>query len=407
LKIAQAALTYARHAQSGRFEPSRISALVTPVREIPEPAAILDTLATAGDANAALAGFNPPHAGYKALKAQLSGGGERASSRPIAPIASGPVLKPGGRDVRVPAMRTRFGVTRPAADDTVYDPALVEAVKAFQDASGLTPDGVFGPATLAAVNRGAGGPSTSTRADIIANMERWRWLPRDLGGAYVMVNIPEFVARIFKDGKPIHEARVVVGKPETPTPLLTRDMQYVVVNPAWNIPPSIARNEMMPLYRSDPSALARRGIQVVRSRGGGVSFRQAPGERNALGRIKFMFPNDHAVYLHDTPSRSLFSNPRRAYSHGCVRVNEPLRFGEVIFNLGLPGDGWSQARIGRMFGASERYINLKQRFPVHIVYFTTFVDEAGRLVTREDLYGTNARVKAQLDLNGKQRLATR
>ena len=404
LKVAQAALTYARHAQSGRFEPSRISGMVTPVREIPDPAAILATLSGAPDANAALAAFNPPHAGYKALKAQLGGSADRTTPA-IAPVPAGPVLKPGARDARVPALRARFGVTDPKADSQLYDPVVVEAVKAFQESVGIAADGVFGPGTLEAANRGTGGPSTSTRADIIANMERWRWLPRDLGAVHVMVNIPEFMVRIVQDGKPIHETRVIVGKPETPTPLLTREMQYVVVNPAWNVPPGIARNEMMPLLRSNPGALARRGIQVVSNRGGGYSFRQAPGERNALGRIKFMFPNDHSVYLHDTPSRGLFVNDRRAYSHGCVRVNEPLKFGEVIFNLGLPGDGWSQGRISKMFGSSERYINLKQRFPVHIVYFNVFVDPNGKLVTREDLYGINAKVKSTLDLDDKRRLA--
>lgn len=404
-QIAAAALLYARHAQAGRFDPARISSLVTPVREIPDPAAVLATLAATPDVNAALAAFNPPHAGYKALKAQLAAASGRTTP-PVAVIPGGPQLKPGGRDARVPTLRTRFGIAASPADEQVYDPALVEAVKAFQDSSNIKPTGIIGAATVDALNKGAGGAATSTRADIIANMERWRWLPRDLGATYVMVNIPEYLVRVISEGKKVHETRVVVGKPETPTPLLTRDMQYVVVNPAWNIPPSIARNEMMPLLRNNPGALSSRGIQVVRNGSGGYSFRQAPGERNALGRIKFMFPNDHSVYLHDTPSRTLFANDRRAYSHGCVRVHEPLKFGEVIFGLGMPGDtSWTQNRIAKMFGSSERYINLKQRFPVHLVYFNVLMDDAGRLVVREDLYGINAQTKAILGLEGKRRVA--
>ncbi|MDI4666992.1 L,D-transpeptidase family protein, partial [Xanthobacter autotrophicus] len=403
LKVAVAALTYARHAQAGRFDPSRISSLVTPVREIPDPAAVLARVAYAPDANAALAGFNPSHAGYRALKAHLARVTGHAPG--VVAIPAGPQIRPGASDPRIPALRTRLGVTGRANDDFAYDPALVDAVKAFQEAANIKPTGIIGPSTLAALNAGASPGGGSLKADVIANMERWRWLPRDLGESYVMVNIPEFLVRIYQSGHEIHETRVVVGKPETPTPLLSREMQYIVVNPAWNIPPSIARNEMMPLLRSDPSALSRRGIQVVRNGSGGYSFRQVPSERNALGRIKFMFPNDHSVYLHDTPSKALFQNDRRAYSHGCVRVYEPLKFGEVIFNLGLPNDNWTQARIGKMFGSSERYVNLKQRFPVHIVYFNVVVDDAGRLAAREDLYGINAQTKTLLGLAGRQRIA--
>ncbi|MCG5234914.1 L,D-transpeptidase family protein [Xanthobacter oligotrophicus] len=403
LKLAVAALTYARHAQAGRFDPGRISALVTPVREIPDPTAVLAKVAYAPDANAALAAFNPTHAGYRALKAQLA----RVTGQTpgVVAVPPGAQIRPGASDPRIPTLRTRLGITGRAADDNAYDPALVDAVKAFQEASKIKPTGIVGPSTIAALNAGATPGGGSLKSDVIANMERWRWLPRDLGESYVMVNIPEFLVRIYQSGHEIHETRVVVGKPETPTPLLSREMQYIVVNPAWNIPPSIARNEMMPLLRSDPSALARRGIEVVRNGSGGYSFRQVPSERNALGRIKFMFPNDHSVYLHDTPSKALFQNDRRAYSHGCVRVYEPLKFGEVIFNLGLPNDHWTQARIGKMFGSSERYVNLKQRFPVHIVYFNVVVDDAGRLAVREDLYGINAETKALLGLNGKQRIA--
>ncbi|MFG1416179.1 L,D-transpeptidase family protein [Xanthobacter sp. V0B-10] len=402
LRLAVAALTYARHAQAGRFEPSRISALVTPTREIPDPGAVLAALSQAGDVNAALAAFNPPHAGYKALKAKLA---ESARPRTTAQVVipSGGLLKPGDSDPRVPALRTRLGLSGMPGDLT-YDDALVGAVKAFQDTVRLKPTGVVGATTVAALNRGApAAPGVEAKADIIANMERWRWLPRDLGAYYVWVNIPEYVARVHEGEKVIHETRIVVGKKETPTPLLSQDMRYAVVNPAWNIPPSIARNEMMPLLRSDPEALSRRGIEVVRNGSGGYTFRQSPGERNALGRIKFMFPNDHSVYLHDTPSKTLFAREQRAFSHGCMRVQDPLEFGEVLFNIGLPGESWTAQRIGKMFGGKERYVTLKQRIPVHVVYFTTFVNDAGRLETHEDIYGINAEVKSRLGLDAAKR----
>ncbi len=403
LDLARAALAYARDAQAGRFNPIRISELVTPTREIPAPLAVLEALAAAPDADAALEAYNPPHPGYKALKAKLAETAGQTTPVIVA-IPAGPLLKPGATDARVPALRTRLGLTG-AADDHSYDPALVAAVKAFQEASGSTPDGVIGSGTLASLNREAGQGGGTLTADIIANMERWRWLPRDLGEKRVMVNIPEYLVRIFDGPSEVYETRVVVGKPETPTPLLSHEMEYVVVNPAWNIPPSIAKKEMMPLLRSNPGALARQGIEAKRNRDGSYSFRQPPGERNALGRIKFMFPNDHAVYLHDTPSRSLFANARRAYSHGCMRVQDPLKFGEVVFQMGLPDDGWTEKRIGKLLGGSERYINLKDRLPVHVTYFTTVVDEQGKVRVLEDIYGINARVKALLGLSGQRRVA--
>ncbi|HSI40680.1 MAG TPA: L,D-transpeptidase family protein [Xanthobacteraceae bacterium] len=413
LRIAAAALLYARHVQAGRFDPTRISAAVTPERTLPEPAAVLAALAQAGDPRAVLAAYAPQYPGYQALRGKLAG--LRAEAGAVAPVAVPPgrVLRPGMSDARVPLLRVRLGVTGPA-DSLSYDHDLVEAVKQFQTKIGQPSNGVVGAGVVAALNDNG----ERRLADVIANMERWRWLPHDVASRYVFVNIPEFLVRIVKDGSVIHQTKVVVGKPDSPTPLLSHDMEYVVFNPYWNVPPGIARNEMLPKLAANPYALAEQGIEVVRngkavdpgsidwSRGTrGYSFRQPPGERNALGRIKFMFPNKHSVYLHDTPSRALFANERRAYSHGCVRVFEPLKFGEVIFSLGMPDDPWSQQRISKQLGGKERYVNLKQRFPVHIAYFTTFVNDAGDLVTREDLYGINAQTRLMLGLDGARRVA--
>ncbi|OYW35614.1 MAG: hypothetical protein B7Z45_06500, partial [Azorhizobium sp. 12-66-6] len=414
LKLAASALLYARHAQAGRFDPSvRISAMVTPSRTFPDPLAVLSNLSQVADAGAALGAYNPPHRGYQLLKAKLADA-RRAPATPPVRISGGPTLRPGEVDARVPALRARLGRSG-GHTSRIYDGDLAEAVRAFQVANGLEADGVIGASTLDALNRWS--DSGDRSADIIANMERWRWLPRDLGTRHVMVNIPEYMVRVYDDGLDVFDTRVVVGKPESPTPLLTKDMTYVVVNPYWNIPPTIARKEMLPNLQRDPYFLTRQGMEIVRNGRvvdpatvnwtaglGGYSFRQPPGERNALGRIKFMFPNDHSVYLHDTPSRRLFANDRRAYSHGCIRVQDPLAFGEVVFNLGMDG-GWSEARIEKMLGGAERYITLKQKIPVHLVYFTTFVDEQGRLKAREDLYGINEKVKAILGLGTPSPLA--
>lgn len=419
IRLAAATLTYARHVQSGRFDPKTISRDVDPSPTVPDPAAVLALVTQAPDARAGFAGFAPQYEAYRALKEQLAKLRAQAPAVAHAPLPPGPSLRPGESDPRVPLLRVRLGI-KAAGDagmaDEVYDDALVQAVRDFQRLSGLATDGIVGRGTLAALNDAGADPVP----DIIANMERWRWVPHEVAPVYVMVNIPDFTVRVVENEQTVHETRVVVGKPETPTPIMSETMQYVVFNPSWHVPPSIIRNEMLPKLRADPYALQRQGIDVVRngrvidpgmvdwSRGAqGFAFRQEPGERNALGRMKFMFPNKHSVYLHDTPSRALFARDRRAFSHGCVRVHEPLAFAEVLFSLGLPKEGWSEQRISRLLGGREKSLPLKNKFPVHLVYFNTFVDAEGRLVTREDLYGINADTKAKLGLDGMRQLADR
>src|SRR3954454_9058502 len=224
--------------------------------------------------------------------------------------------------------------------------------------------------------------------DILANMERWRWLPADLGTRHIWVNVPEYRLRVLDHGRLMHEARVIVGKPDTPTPLFSEMMDHAIVNPSWNVPPSIFKNE----FYSDPAYAASRGYQVVRTKDG-IRIRQPPGERNALGFIKFMFPNQHAVYLHDTPSRNLFGAERRAFSHGCVRLDQPFRFGQIAL-----GDERTEPRLRSLIGGGERTIRLPQRIPVHLTYFTTFIDEKGELRQIADLYGVNNKVRVALGL---------
>ncbi|MCK0208060.1 L,D-transpeptidase family protein [Starkeya koreensis] len=415
LRLAATTLLYARHAQSGRFNPATISKDVDPSPTVPDPAGVLASVSGQPNPRAAFAAFAPQYDEYRLLKQQLARLMAEGQVAGHAPIPPGPLLRPGESDPRVPLLRARLGIGG-APEDEIYDSLLVEAVRDFQRLSGQNADGIVGRATIGALN-GSGGDQIP---EIIANMERWRWVPHDVAPIYVMVNIPEFMVRAVVNEQTVHETRVVVGKPETPTPLLSETMQYAVFNPSWNVPPSIIRNEMLPKLMSDPYALERQGIDVVRngrivdpgsvdwSRGAqGYAFRQEPGERNALGRMKFMFPNKHAVYLHDTPSRALFARERRAFSHGCVRVHEPLAFAEVLFSLGLPGEGWTQPRIGKLIGGNEKSVPLKRRFPVHLVYFTTYVDADGRLVTREDLYGINAATKTILGLDGTRRVADR
>jgi L,D-transpeptidase YcbB len=227
---------------------------------------------------------------------------------------------------------------------------------------------------------------------IIANMERWRWLPRNLGATHVIVDVPAYALAVFNDRKEIWRTKIVVGKPNLATPLLSETMKYLTINPTWNVPPSIIRNEYLPALERDPNALERIGLKVARNHDGSLRVYQPPGERNALGRIRFNFPNVFLVYQHDTPQKNFFARDTRALSHGCMRVQNPEKYAELLLSLSQPEDGFTIRRIGAMYGDEERTINLKRPIPVHVTYQTAVVDDAGHLKTREDIYGLDAAI---------------
>jgi murein L,D-transpeptidase YcbB/YkuD len=232
------------------------------------------------------------------------------------------------------------------------------------------------------------------KVDLIsANMERWRWMPRDLGTAYVVVNIPQYTLQLMNDGKPVWATKIVVGKPgDMSTPLLSETMKYLTINPTWNVPSSIIRNEYLPALQRDSGALERAGLKLARNHDGSVRIYQPPGPKNALGRIRFNFPNPFLVYQHDTPSKALFAQDKRALSHGCMRVQNPEKYAEALLSVSQLAEGVTAARIRDLYGDEERTINLKRPIPVHITYQTASVDDAGALVTREDIYGLDAAI---------------
>jgi L,D-transpeptidase YcbB len=213
----------------------------------------------------------------------------------------------------------------------------------------------------------------------------------------VMVNIPEYILRVVDHGSLAWSTRVVVGQPgEKATPLLTETMKYITVNPTWNVPPSIINNEYLPAYAQDPTVLDRMGLKMERNRDGTVHIYQPPGAGNALGRIRFNFPNKFSVYQHDTPDKYMFAHDKRAYSHGCMRVQNPDKYAEVLLHIANPKDGYTAERIRNMYGTGERDIQLQYQIPVHLTYQTASVDENGHLVIREDIYGRDARLLAAL-----------
>jgi murein L,D-transpeptidase YcbB/YkuD len=286
----------------------------------------------------------------------------------------------------------------------------VDAVKAFQSGNGLKPDGIVGPSTLFVMN---GRSRDEQIASIVANLERWRWMPRDLGPFYVMVNVPEYTLRVVDDGNVVHETRVVVGKPTNPTPFFSSEISYLIVNPYWHVPTSIISKEMLPEIRSDPYGyFARQGYEVFLRYNGkfrqvdprwvnwyvvnprDLQIRQVPGDDNALGRIKFMFPNQYSVYLHDTPSKSFFLRDKRDLSHGCVRVQNPLDFADSLLKVASPD--WNSKRLEKLFGGAERRVNLKTHVPVHLAYFTEWVDPDGTLQHFDDIYGYDSELSRVL-----------
>ncbi|MDD7911860.1 L,D-transpeptidase family protein [Pseudovibrio exalbescens] len=408
--LTQSVLTYAEDAQSGRVVPGNISKSISVEPSRPDPVMALENIHRTTLTAQVMAAFNPPHAGYQALKQQLKLlRAQQHEEREVVVVPEGKLLKLGSTGKRVSLLRQRLEVSALLPEDEErFTSELKEAVKTFQRENGLNDDGVVGPRTLLAINATVSGNPIH---DVIANMERWRWLPRDLGETHLMVNIPEFMVRLQRDQHTLHETRVVVGKKKHMTPIFSDVMNHVIVNPYWNVPYSIASKEILPELRRNPQAYLMRGNYEILSRGkvvdpsrvnwDGVTFkqlriRQRPGTGNALGDIKFMFPNRHNVYLHDTPSKSLFRRSARAFSHGCVRVQNPFEFADALMaqQPSLTGH-----KIRSMLGGKQKQVNLEKTIPIHITYFTAFVDENGNLQRRPDVYGHNDKTIEALGLS--------
>ena len=395
ISLTASVIAYAHHAQIGRVHWSRVSGDIFYDRSAPDPGDVLATMAQAKDAGEALDAYEPHAEAYLALKAKLAEvrPGQGGSDKPR--ISNGRSLKIGMHDERVPLLRLRLGV---ASQEATYDKELAEAVRKFQERHGLKPTGTLDPATVEALN----GRQSDRQIDIIiANMERWRWIPHDFGNTYVIVNLPDYTLRVIHQGKQVWMTKIVAGKPATPTPIMSAQMKSITVNPTWNVPDSIASSEYLPLLQQDPTILQRMGLQVSYNPDGSIHLSQPPGEQNALGQIRFNFPNKFLVYQHDSNQKYLFANEKRADSHGCMRVQDPVKYAEVLLSMVRPGEGYTQDRIRRMFGAYEADIQFPTFIPVHLTYQTAFVDDQGKLEFREDIYGRDQALLAIL--NGTER----
>jgi len=378
LKLTQAVLTFARHLQAGRFPYARLSHNIQLPQTPPEPAAILARMVDAGDAGKVLDEFAPPHAAYQKLKAKLAEMRAK-SSGPRVEIADGPLLKLNPKapvqDARVPLLREKLGLSGEASD-LAYDAALAAAVRKFQQANELPATGSLDARTVKALNA----PVKDRQIDlVIANMERWRWYPRDLGADHVIVNQPDFMLKVIHNGSQVWTTKIVIGDPAAnkQTPLLSETMKSITVNPTWNVPPSIIYNDYMPALARDPTVLARMGLIVSYGPDGSLHVSQPPGGASVLGRLRFNFPNRFLVYQHDTNEKFMFAHQVRAYSHGCMRVQDPAKYADVLLNLARPSEHWTVERVTRMFGAGEQDIH-----------------DASKLQTRRDVYNIDDRLIA-------------
>jgi murein L,D-transpeptidase YcbB/YkuD len=325
----------------------------------------------------------PPYTGYDALRGALATYRGIAQRGGWGVIADGPDLKPGEHDPRVAALRARLAAedtTISATGPSVMDPALVQALMRAQKRFGLEPSGVLGKQTLAALNT----PVSERVGQIIANMERWRWLPAELPADRIQVNIAAAVLTVFHNDTPTLSMRAVTGRPDDETPMLQSVIHSVVFNPPWNVPSTIATKELWPKERAHPGYFARNDFIVIRSPDGGTRLQQKAGDKAALGHVKFDFANKYGVYLHDTPSHGAFGHYARMVSHGCVRLEHPVVLAKAVFD----GDAkWTPETIDSTIdGGDTVRASLDHPISVFLLYWTAYVGPDGAANFRSDPY---------------------
>ena len=413
ISLSNAAILYGQHLRAGRVEPNKINRELVLYPDQISAQGMLSNLADEANAAENLALLAPPTDRYRRLKSLLQslrivqGGGGWVT------IPEGEVIKENDEDPRIAVLRKRLeqsgDLPQGAHTGNKLDGNLFRALRYFQYRTGLETDGALGPATRAELN-----VSVDERIQQVElNLERRRWMQADFGERYIFVNLADQVLKLVDKGKTVHAALVQVGLPFHATPVFTDEMEYLDFNPYWNVPYSIATKEYLPKLKQNPYALASKKIRVLK--GGSsidpgavpwtsysrakfpVRLRQDPGPDNALGRVKFMFPNKYSIYIHDTPSKSKFANASRYFSHGCVRVRDPFALAEKILGF----QGVSRAKIDSIVrSAKNTKVSLKQKIPVHIAYLTAWVNKDGSIHYRRDIYGRDKILAAALKKSG-------
>ena len=415
LLCTDAFLLYGAHLVGGRVDPVQVVPTWNLDRQQQNLVAHLRTALQGGTIRATLWALRPPQPEYAAFRRALARYRAHADEGGWPTVPEGPTLQERARDERVPRLRRHLRVTgdltagRPP-DPRLFDAGLRRAVARFQERHGLAIDGVVGPATRAALNV----PVADRLQQIEVNLERWRWMPRSLGDPHVLVNVADFWLRVVEGDRHALQMRVVVGTQYRQTPIFSDEISYLVFNPYWHVPRRIAVEDKLPDFRRNPALVSRLGFEVLDGWGADATavdpatiawdrlstshfpyrLRQKPGPTNALGQVKFMLPNSYNVYLHDTPTRSLFDETERPFSSGCIRVEHPVDL--ALYLLG-PNGGWTRERIDEVLtGDTERAVVLRRKVPVHLLYWTAWMEDADTVHFRKDVYGRDGAVARAL-----------
>jgi L,D-transpeptidase YcbB len=417
LLLTDAFLLFGSHLMHGRLDPVSVEPAWTASRNGVDLGGILLASLRPGGVRGALGSLRPSGDRYDVLRETLARYREIAEAGGWGTVPSGPTLDPGMEDPRVRALRDRLEASgdllsgiRSSADPELYDDLLAEAVRGFQRRHGLDPDARVGSATVRALNVSAAQRSEQ----LLVNLERWRWLPRDMGNRYVLVNIAGYSVHVVAGGEEVMRLRAIVGTNYRRTPVFSARMTYLALAPYWNVPPGIAANDQLPRIREDPGYVARQNMVLFDNATNrrvdphavnwsgmtGAQFnrlyrlRQEPGPNNALGNVKFMFPNQHNVYLHDTPARELFDRVTRTFSSGCIRVERAMELAEFLLS---DDPEWTRERLDQTVRQGrERAVTLPRPVPVHVQYWTGWVEPDGTIQFREDVYDRDERVSAAL-----------
>ncbi len=391
LLLTEAMMRYGRGLLQGRINPRSVHAgWSLPLRE-KDLVSLLEGGLREGRVAALWSGLSPTNPAYARLQQALVHYRGLAARGGWPLLPDGPALRLEDEGARVTVLREQLRILGdlPAHDTTgsdVFDARLDEAVQAFQQRHGLDVDGIVGRETQAALNV----PVAARIRQIERTLERLRWLPDDLGPRYLLINIAGYNLWVIEEGRPVLTMRVIVGTPRTPTPVFSTRLTEVVLAPYWNVPASIARNEILPRVRRDPGYLARNHMRLLP----GGRIRQDPGPANALGRLKFIITNPYGVGLHDTPDRHLFQESTCAFSHGCMRAQHPLDLAAYVLR---DDTTWTREKMEATIERwKETRIPVADPLPVHVLYWTAWVDEEGPVQFRPDVYGHDARLEQLL-----------
>lgn len=414
LQITAAALRYANHARGGRIlnPTEQLSSYIDRKPQLKDPTVVLNKLVVAPDPSSVLHGLHPRHPQFEQLRQKYLALKAAADKPGVVRIPSGALLREGVTHPHVALLRKRLEIADVAPehgtpfDPELFDETVLEAVKAYQREAGISVDGLVGNGTRRALNDIA----VPDPAKILANMEQWRWMPDDLGDIYIWANIPEFKVRVVKNGEVIHTERIITGKTNQQTPVFSDVVETLYFHPKWHVPQSIKVNELYPSLARGGASFRRQNLRIAYN-GRPINpynmdwsnrdirryhVYQPPGPGNVLGVVKFTFPNKHQVYMHDTPTKHLFKNKQRTYSHGCVRVRNPVSLAKIIVREanGMTEDEVMQIIRGQL---RETPVKLDKKIPVHLTYLTAWVDEDGNEQAAKDIYGHEKKIKLALD----------